>query len=173
MTSSRPCYAIATEWLLAAPVERIFDSLASPQAWPVWWPYVRSVACVERGDAQGIGSTWRYVWSSRLPYALTFDMTTTASRRPDLLEGIATGELAGIGRWRLVRDGAASRVRYDWTVTTTRGWMNTLAPLLRPVFVWNHDQVMAAGGRGLADHLGVTLLAHHRLAHEDSACITC
>jgi len=39
-------------------------------------------------------------------------------------------------------------------------WMNLLAPLLAPVFAWNHDQVMAEGGRGLARHLGVTLRSY-------------
>jgi len=51
--------------------------------------------------------------------------------------------------------------------------MNALAPLLAPVCGWNHDQVMAAGGRGLAAYLGVTLVAHRRLAYEESSCTTC
>jgi hypothetical protein len=36
--------------------------------------------------------------------------------------------------------------------------MNVLAPVLAPAFRWNHGQVMAVGGRGLAAHLGVRLL---------------
>ena len=167
-------YTLVTEWVLAAPAERIFDALARPEAWPSWWPYLQSVTPVVPGDANGIGAVWRYRWSSRLPYRLTFDMTTTASRRPELIEGAATGELCGTGCWRLLREGAASRVRYAWIVSTGKRWMNLLAPLLAPVFRWNHDQVMAAGGRGLARHLGVTLLAYHRLpADEDSRCTTC
>jgi hypothetical protein len=34
-----------------------------------------------------------------------------------------------------------------------------LAPLLRPVFEWNHDWVMARGGEGIAQLLGCRLLA--------------
>jgi hypothetical protein len=65
-------------------------------------------------------------------------------------------------------------VRYEWVVTTGKRWMTALAPLLAPVFRWNHDQVMAAGGRGLARHLGVTLLACQRLpSDEDRRCTTC
>ena len=37
-------------------------------------------------------------------------------------------------------------------------WMNLLAPLLAPAFRWNHGQVMAQGGHGLAQYLGVPLL---------------
>jgi len=32
-----------------------------------------------------------------------------------------------------------------------------IAPLARPLFVWNHDRVMRAGGEGLAGELGVAL----------------
>jgi len=36
--------------------------------------------------------------------------------------------------------------------------MARLAPLARPIFEWNHNGVMRAGGEGLARHLGVRLL---------------
>jgi hypothetical protein len=36
--------------------------------------------------------------------------------------------------------------------------MNALAPVARPFFEWNHDVLMAEGGRGLARHLGAELL---------------
>ena len=42
-----------------------------------------------------------------------------------------------------------------------RGAIPGVSPLLAPVFAWNHDQVMAEGGRGLARHLGVALVAFH------------
>jgi len=50
-------------------------------------------------------------------------------------------------------------VRYEWTVDTKKRWMDLLSPMLAPIFRWNHDQVMAEGGRGLARHLGVRLLS--------------
>jgi len=49
-------------------------------------------------------------------------------------------------------------VRYDWQVLTSRAWMNALAPILAPMFRWNHGEVMAEGARGLARYLGVQQL---------------
>jgi len=46
-----------------------------------------------------------------------------------------------------------SALRYDWQVRTTRLWMNLLAPLAKPLFRWNHDAIMQAGGIGLTRHL--------------------
>jgi hypothetical protein len=61
---------------------------------------------------------------------------------------VAVGDLTGNGRWRLAAEGSTTRVRYDWTVFTTKRWMNALAPLLEPAFRWNHHQVMAEEGAG-------------------------
>jgi hypothetical protein len=74
---------------------------------------------------------------------------------PSRLEARATGELDGTGRWTLTSADGGTLVRYDWDVRTTRRWMNLLAPAARPVFRWNHDELMREGGAGLARRLGV------------------
>ena len=150
---------MTTHWHLDAPIGRVWDALFAVDDWPQWWPYVRAVRLIRAGDATGVGAVRRYTWGSRLPYTLSFDMRSTVVEAPHRLEGEAIGELSGTGRWNLESNAASTRVRYEWTVTTTRPWMNFLAPLLAPAFRWNHGQVMAAGGRGLARHLGTRLLA--------------
>ena len=113
----------------------------------------------EPGDDEGVGSLGRYVWKSQLPYRLEFHIRTLRVERPTLMEGQASGELAGTGCWRLFEEGGLTAVVYEWDVRTSRPWMNTLAPLLRPVFKWNHDVVMGWGGEGLARKLGARLVA--------------
>ena len=151
-------YTLVTRWHLAAPIERIWAALTRPGEWPSWWRYVKAVEEIEKGDADGIGAVRRFTWSSRLPYELSFSMRTTALRRPNFLEGAASGELNGTGRWRLSESSAGTRAEYEWSVDTGKRWMNVLAPVLAPVFKWNHGQVMREGARGLARHLGVELL---------------
>ena len=75
------------------------------------------------------------------------------------MEGHAVGELTGTGRWRLFEHGGVTAVLYEWNVSTSRAWMNLLAPIGRPIFKWNHDWVMARGGEGIARRLGCSLLA--------------
>jgi len=152
-------YEFLTTWCVDARIEPVFDLLKNSIRYPRWWKGVVSVEVLEPGDELGVGELDRFTWRSVLPYSLGFDLRVTRVQRPHLIEGHATGELEGVGVWRLYEgDGVA--VVYDWRVHTTKRWMNVLGPLARPAFVWNHDVVMRHGGRGLAAELGTTLLLH-------------
>lgn len=153
-------FDLTTRWRLDSPIDPVWDAIVAVEAWPRWWRFVHAVEELEKGDADGLGALRKYTWSSKLPYRLGFAMRVTKVTRPTCLEGVAVGDLAGSGCWRLAAEGATTDVRYDWTVVTTKRWMNALAPWLEPAFRWNHNQVMAEGGRGLARHLGVRLLAN-------------
>jgi uncharacterized protein YndB with AHSA1/START domain len=150
-------YEFVTTWCLDAPIDRVFSAIEDSARWPEWWQGVRSAELLQEGDESGVGRIWRYVWRSRLPYNLEFDSRATRLERPWLMEGQAEGELTGIGRWRLF-EGRGTAVVYEWNVTTSRRWMNALAPLARPLFAWNHDVVMRQGAEGLARLLDVPLL---------------
>ena len=143
-------YRFLTTWLLEADRERVWDAVYDSERWPQWWKGVLEAEKLEEGDEDGVGQYGRYVWRSKLPYRLEFFVRTTRVEKPHLLEGDASGELAGVGRWRLFEQGGVTAVLYEWNVRTTRPWMNLLAPLGRPIFAVNHDYVMRNGGEGLA-----------------------
>ena len=138
-------YAFLTTWLIDAPLSAVWDAIYDTERWPSWWPGVRRVDKLREGDADGVGAVFRHHWRSALPYTVSFDIEVTRVGCPHLLEGRASGELAGEGRWRLW-DGDATAVTYEWNVDTTRPWMSALAPFAKPVFEWNHDYVMRRGG---------------------------
>src|SRR5436309_252674 len=143
-------YHLVSHWHLDAPIERVFAALHDADQWPRWWPFVKQVKDLEPGNGDGVGALRRYTWSSKLPYDLSFNMRVIQVQRPTFMEGKAEGELTGMGRWFLASEARTTRVRYEWTVVTTKAWMNLFAPVMAPVFRWNHNQVMEAGGRGLA-----------------------
>ena len=151
-------YRFLTTWVLDAPRDAVWEAIYSVERWPEWWRGVEVVEKLDGGDENGIGSVYRHRWRSRLPYTVAFEMRTTRIERPLLLEGEARGELEGVGCWRFY-EGETTAVTYEWRVRTTRAWMNALAPIGRPVFVWSHNVVMRWGGESLADLLGARLLA--------------
>jgi len=152
-------YRFLTTWLLEADRGRIWDAIYDSERWPEWWKGVLEAEKLEEGDESGVGQYGRYVWKSKLPYRLEFFVRTTRVERPHLLEGDASGELAGVGRWRLFEQGGVTAVLYEWNVRTTRSWMNLPAPLARPIYAVNHDYVMRDCAEGLGRLLGAPLLA--------------
>ena len=142
-------YRFVTQWRIHAPREAVWDALFYSERWPRWWKGLERVEELEPGDAGRIGCIRRFTWKGALPYRLAVDMRLTCAERPQFLESQATGELEGTGRWSLREADGATLARYEWSVRTTKRWMNWLAPAARPAFAWNHDVVMRGGERGL------------------------
>lgn len=151
-------YSFVTLWRFRAPLAPVWELIYRSEEWPAWWPGVERVEKLEGADGEDAGSVRRYTWKSKLPYRLAFDMRLTHVEPMTVIEGEALGELSGNGRWQLDCDDEVTNVRYYWNVSTTKLWMNLLAPFARPLFKWNHDVVMNWGADGLAKRLGVERL---------------
>ena len=151
-------YEFVTIWRVKAPIEKVWNEIYHSTDWPTWWRGVENVLETRKGDESGVGSIHRYTWKSKLPYRLRFDMQMIRIEPPRLLEGIAIGELQGHGLWQLSTEGNETIVRYDWSVVTTKRWMNLLSPIARPLFEWNHNVVMSWGAKGLEKRLGASVV---------------
>lgn len=162
-------YHFVSTWQIQAPIEKVWEELYHIERWPDWWKYVVGVEELTPGAADGVGSTRRLLFRTRLPYTLGFDVRVTRVQPPSELEAESTGELEGTGRWTLTPADGGTLVRYYWDIRTTKRWMNLLAPVARPAFKWNHDELMREGGQSLARRLGVdqvlpdTPMRPHRL----------
>ncbi|HEY5993406.1 MAG TPA: SRPBCC family protein [Gallionellaceae bacterium] len=152
-------YNFVTIWQIEAPIQAVCEAIYYSQGWPLWWPNVVRVEEISPGDAQGIGSVCRYTWRGNLPYHLTFDIRVIHFEPLTVIEGVASGDVEGRGRWSFATDGSVTVVRYDWQVHTTRTWMNLLALVANPAIKWNHHAVMRQGGVALAQKLNARLVA--------------
>lgn len=146
-------YQLVSIWRLDAPVEQVWHTLTDAERWPDWWPYVEAVEQIEAGEPSGQHSIWRYTWKTMLPYKLRFELCVTRIEAPVLLEADVTGDVSGRGIFRIDRKDDHTLVCYHWNVRICRGWMKWLAPIVRPVFLWNHRMVMQRGGAQLAMRL--------------------
>lgn len=152
-------YSFLTTWLLDAPREEVFDAIYEGERWPRWWPGCEATIELDRGGPGGVGRRGRYEWRARTGYRVGFEITATVVERPRILEGEASGDLVGTGRWRILGEGDLTCVAYEWDVYPGKRWMRLLGPLASPVLRRNHDALMLAGASGLADHLGGRLIA--------------
>lgn len=151
-------YRFLTIWQLEAPLAAVCQAIEDSLAWPEWWPGVEKVEELTPGDANGIGSVRRYTWKGRLPYRLTFDVQVTHMELQTMVEGVASGDVEGIGRWSFANEGALTVARYEWQVRPAALWMRLLSPVASPLFRWNHDILMRQGGEGLARRLNARLV---------------
>ena len=152
-------YHFVSTWQIQAPIERVWEEIYHAERWPSWWKDVVGVDVLEPGAADGVGKRVHLLFRTRLPYTLGFDVRLTRVQPPSELESEAAGELEGTGRWTLTSANGGTLVRYNWDIRTTKPWMNLLAPVARPVFNWNHDELMREGGESLARRLGAELAA--------------
>ncbi len=151
-------HSFVTVWYIEAPLEAVYKAIYHSLIWPQWWRNVESVEGLSHGNEQGIGGMLRYPWRGRLPYRLTFDIRVIHIVPLATIEGIASGDVEGKGRWLFTVDGAVTVVRYEWQVRTTPVLMNLLDRVLRPFIKWNHNAVMQQGGEALAHRLNARLV---------------
>jgi hypothetical protein len=151
-------YHFLTIWKLDAPRAAVCKAIEDSLAWPEWWQGVEQVEELASGDANGIGSIRRYTWKGRLPYRLTFDVQVTQMELQAMVEGVASGDVEGMGRWTFATEGEFTVACYEWNVRPTPRWMRLLSPLASPLFRWNHDILMRQGGEGLAQCLNARLV---------------
>lgn len=148
-------FELVSHWRIAAPLERVWIEILDTDAWPEWWRAVRKVERLREGGSDGVGALRRITWATALPYTITFDVEASRIDPMHLIEGRASGELNGVGLWTLTPDGDFTAVRYDWRVDLGKAWMRAFAPMLRPVFAWNHNVLMGWGEADLRKRLGI------------------
>lgn len=151
-------YHFITLWHFDAPIQTVWHEIIHSETWPEWWPAVEQVEEIAPGEADGVGNVRRFVWKTPLRYKLAFETRVQRMTPPTLLEAIAKGDVDGVGLWQLTDTEPGTLVRYRWTVTTTKPWMNYLALIIRPLMEWNHNQIMKQGGEALARRLGAHLI---------------
>lgn len=156
-------FRLLTIWRIEAPLADVYAAIQNSLRWPEWWPGAQRVEEVASGGPDGIDSIRRYCWSGHLPYRVVFEVRTTRLDKGLAIEGSASGDLEGVGRWHFAREGSLSVVRYEWHVRCRRWWMKLIAPIARPAFIRNHAKVMEEGGEALARLLGGRLVGQENI----------
>lgn len=153
-------FDLVSHWRLDAPVSRVWCAITDTEHWPRWWPGVIAVTRSSNGDESGVGRVQQIHFRTGLGYRLHLALQVTEVLREERLRARAGGTLAGEGIWLMKQAalelGGHTDVTFVWRVTLPPGMLRRLAPVLAPVFRWNHRRVMRAGRLGLQAYLART-----------------
>jgi uncharacterized protein YndB with AHSA1/START domain len=155
MDGERYPYEIESHWRVAGAIDDAYAVLTDAEALPRWWPEAYAkVTLAAPGDPEtGVGRITDITTRGVLPYDVAWRVEVLAARRPELIRVKASGDVIGLGEWRLAQDGDVVELSYLWRVRVGKPWMQAFEPLLKPVFTWNHNWVMRRGEAGLRAEL--------------------
>ena len=111
-------YRLESEWHIDATVDRVWDILLDVGRWPTWWRGFRSADRLADGEPSGRGMRIRQGWRGWLPYTLVIDLEIADLARHRLVQGRASGDMAGICTWTLEPDDDRTVVRFVMDVRT-------------------------------------------------------
>lgn len=151
-------YRFLTEFELSSSPAAIETTLRDVDNWSTWWSWARRIESLT-SEHGVVGARYRNRISTPLLYGFTYD-TELVEVTDDLIRLNVSGDLEGTGlfHFRATASGG-SFLSFDWSVDTRKRWMNLLAPVARPVFIWNHHRLMADFGEGLGQASAGELLA--------------
>ncbi len=143
-------YHFLTTWRVEGTTGEVADVLRDPLDLVRWWPAVYFDATeLEGANMRGLGQRVRLHTRGWLPYTLRWEFVVTESRYPERFGFDATGDFSGRGLWTLEQDGASVKATFDWKIRAEKPLLQTLAPLMRPLFEANHRWAMSQGEESL------------------------
>ena len=151
-------YNFLTVWKFNAPLEKVYNVIHDADNYHIWWKGQSKVETITKGDELGVGAVKKFRTRSFLPYSLIYIGTVHEVEPLKKVVGTTTGELEGKGTWIFESENGIAVVKYYWVVKTNTFFMNLFAPVMKPLFAWNHDVVMKWGGEGLAKYLNCKLM---------------
>lgn len=139
------------EWdFPGATPEEVYEVLADGTLLPQWWKGVYLEAePLEPGGKPRVGARLRAKARGFLPYKLSF-VLETAELEPNRVVAVKViGDFDGRWRATLSERNGGTHVDLVWETTLKRPWMRRFAPVLRPMFAWNHYWTTPRGEAGM------------------------
>ncbi|WP_188999453.1 SRPBCC family protein [Paenibacillus nasutitermitis] len=150
-------YRFQNNWLLAKGSDKVWDLISNFQD-DSGWPGVTVRKICDGRQSDGVGREYKSLFRTKLLYKLSFHAVVVSSSPPSRLEMKVSGQLEGRAVWTLSPQMGGTSLTFLWEVNTNARWMALLSPLLRPLFIWNHDQMMKEGQRALSARIGAPVV---------------
>jgi hypothetical protein len=152
-------YCFNNSWTIHAPPELIWEELINYKKWPLWCEGLKKIEQKDEYASLQKGNHIRSVWKGALPYTIAFDAVVKAYAPCSFLSFTVTGDLCGDGTCRFLPtcDTIAlrnpTRVNFVWDVSPGKFWMRMGSAFARPVFIGNHNYILARAVTGFTQRI--------------------
>jgi hypothetical protein len=136
-------FVFHSEWRVAADPDAVYTALANVEAYPSWWPQVKSARWLDDGFGE-------MRCRAKLPRDLVFRARWVVED-PDNreLKAELEGDLIGSSQWQIEPDGAGTVAVFDQAVDVRRRLLRLAATVGRPALRFNQEAMMRGGEKGL------------------------
>jgi hypothetical protein len=134
-------------WVLPAPVEVVWEAMASVDDYRRWWPWLRRF----EAGALASGLVWHAEVRPPLRFPLRLEVAFTEVVAPVLVTAAVRGDVEGPARLELADHAEGCAVRLGSSLAPRSRSLRRLARLAPPVARWGHDQVLERGAGQFAE----------------------
>ena len=150
-----PAYRFLDRWVVAAPIERVYDTIGDVLGYERWWTdFVIRATGDEAPPAPGKRN--ELLVKAYLPYKVNFGLEVIEAERPWRILSRLSKDFDGTGEWTLTETADGTVATLDWRPSVNHALIRYLTPALRPLFRSNHTWAMRRGERQIRDHLHAT-----------------
>lgn len=146
-------YRFEEEWMVEAPVEKVWDQMVQVEAWPQWWKGLELSDSVDGLPAIMEGKSYRTRWKGPFPYRLDIHAVIRKTSPHAAITADIHGDIQGRCTCRIQESRQGTRFFFSLDVRTVPPWMTLLSPFLKGYFSKNHNRLMAKGIQGFTRHL--------------------
>ncbi|MBA3003676.1 MAG: hypothetical protein FP813_07500 [Desulfurivibrio sp.] len=146
-------YRFEDEWVVEAPVEKVWDSIVNVEDWPIWWQGLEFSYSADKLPLGMQGKRYTTGWKSPLRYRLEINAVIRESSSHALIIADIHGDIEGVCTCRIQESRTGTRSCFSLAVRTNTTWMSLFSPFLKGCFTRNHNRIMAKGMHGFSLHL--------------------
>jgi uncharacterized protein YndB with AHSA1/START domain len=133
-----PAYRFLARWVVAAPIERVYDAIGDVLGYERWWTDFVLRAKGDEGPPAP-GNRNELLVKSYLPYKVNFALEVIEAERPRRIRSRLSKDFDGTGEWVLEETADATVATLDWRPSVNHALVRHLTPALRPLFRSNHN----------------------------------
>jgi uncharacterized protein YndB with AHSA1/START domain len=150
-----PAYRFLDRWIVAAPIERVYDTIGDVLGYERWWTDFVIRATGDEGPPAPRKRNELLV-KAYLPYKVNFGLEVIEAERPRRIISRLSKDFDGTGEWTLTETAGETVATLDWRPPVNHALIRYLTPALRPLFRSNHNWAMRRGDRQIREYLHAT-----------------